>query len=265
MINNKYIFFCFIIICFALQLSSCEVQDGPPKGYVDVSQIPNAVPKVEPKSRYGNPVSYVVNGTRYYTMKSAKGYRATGIASWYGTKFHNRYTSSREPFSLYKMTAAHTSLPLPTYVRVTNLKNGRQIVVKVNDRGPFAHNRLIDLSYVAAKKLGIVAKGTGLVEVVAIDPGSANQVSGYNATVVHHPKTNIYLQMGAYSNKDNAFSMVENIGGVTSCPCKIYTTNKNGQPIYRVQIGPIKQVADADKVVAQLKAAGLPKPVTVIK
>ena len=128
------------------------------------------MPKVESKSKYGNPKSYVVFGKRYYVKDSAKGYVEQGIASWYGTKFHGRRTSSGETYDMYAMTAAHKTLPLPTYARVTNLENGRSVMVKVNDRGPFHQNRIIDLSYSAATRLGIVKTGTGRVEVEAIDP-----------------------------------------------------------------------------------------------
>jgi len=147
------------------------VDEAPPEP-IDVSTIPNAVPKPEPLSRYGNPVSYVVAGKRYYTMPSSSGYSERGIASWYGTKFHGQRTSSGEPYDLYAMTAAHRTLPLPTYVEVTNLRNNKSVIVKVNDRGPFHQDRLIDLSYAAAAKLGILGYGTGLVQVRAIDTGS---------------------------------------------------------------------------------------------
>ena len=158
----------------AVALSACgrsaTVEDGAPRAKVDVAAIPDAVPKVEPKSRYGNPASYAVYGKRYYPLNASDGYRERGIASWYGTKFHGRRTSSGEPYDMYAMTAAHKTLPLPTYVRVTNLENRRSVVLRVNDRGPFHTNRIIDLSYTAASKLGILSKGTGSVEVLALDP-----------------------------------------------------------------------------------------------
>ena len=145
-----YLIVRFILLLFFLFiLTSCSVipvQDCPPSGNIDVSKIPNATPKSEPRSRYGNPSHYVVNGKQYHVMKSSKDYEATGVASWYGSKFHKIRTSSGEPYDMLGMTAAHCSLPLPTYVKVTNLKNGRQVIVKVNDRGPFEKNRLIDLS-----------------------------------------------------------------------------------------------------------------------
>lgn len=165
------------VLCyFTLLLTSCSYfrkpVDGPPNFYVDETRIPNAVPKPEARAKYGNYPSYVVFGKRYYTLKSSKHYSAVGTASWYGTLFHERRTSSGERYNMLAMTAAHRTLPLPTYVEVTNLRNHRRIIVKVNDRGPFHSNRLIDLSYVAAKKLGMIGHGTTLVRVTAIDPNS---------------------------------------------------------------------------------------------
>lgn len=162
------------LLLIALFLSGCtrNTPDGPPDFYVDETKIPNAVPKVEPLAKYGNMPFYYVAGKRYYVMKSSHHYQATGTASWYGTKFHAHRTSSGEPYNMLAMTGAHKTLPLPTYVEVTNLRNRRHVIVKVNDRGPFAGNRLIDLSYVAAKKLGMIGHGTTLVHIRAIDVGA---------------------------------------------------------------------------------------------
>jgi rare lipoprotein A len=165
------------IFFFIILLSSCshvKKRDGAPNFYVDETRIPNAVPKAEPRAKYGNYKSYVVFGKRYYTLKSSQNYDEVGTASWYGTMFHDRKTSSGEMYSMLGMTAAHKTLPLPTYVEVTNLKNNRRIIVKVNDRGPFATNRIIDLSYVGAKKLGMLGHGTAQVRVRALDPGTFN-------------------------------------------------------------------------------------------
>ena len=142
--------------------------DSAPRGKVDVSKIKDPVPHYLPKSKRGNHSPYKVFGKTYRVMKSAKGYRKTGVASWYGTKFHGRDTSSGQPYNMYEMTAAHKHLPLPTFVRVTNLENGRKVIVKVNDRGPFHGKRIIDLSYAAAIKLGFAKKGTAKVHVEAI-------------------------------------------------------------------------------------------------
>jgi rare lipoprotein A len=132
--------------------------------------IPDAVPKVEPLSRYGNPSYYEVFGKRYYVLSSSVAYLERGVASWYGPGFHQVRTSSGETYDMYAMTAAHKTLPLPAYVRVTNLENGKSVVVRVNDRGPFVGNRIIDLSYTAAARLDMLRNGTAMVEVRGIDP-----------------------------------------------------------------------------------------------
>ena len=152
--------------------SSCST--SPPRSHskpvVDVPDTPNAVSAREPPSRTGNPESYVVFGKRYHVMGTSEGYRQHGIASWYGPKFHGKKTSSGSPFDMHAITAAHKSLPIPTYARVTNLENGRNIVVRINDRGPFVDDRVIDLSYAAADKLDMLEQGTAPVEVVALAP-----------------------------------------------------------------------------------------------
>ena len=167
-----------LLILVLLAISACSSQrkpaaDGPPDVSQPESNLPaDQVPRQEPLSKYGNPPSYVVFGKTYHTLPSSQGFVQRGIASWYGKKFHGRRTSSGEPYDMFGMTAAHTQLPLPTYVQVTNLKNGKQVVLRVNDRGPFHGNRIIDLSYSAATKLDIVREGTGLVEVRALDPSN---------------------------------------------------------------------------------------------
>ncbi len=137
-----------------------------------VDAIPDAVPTQEPLSAYGNPSEYEVDGHTYRVLSTSEGYEAEGIASWYGPKFQGRRTSSGESFDMYRMTAAHRTLPIPTYVEVTNLENGRRVVVRVNDRGPFHEGRIVDLSYVAARKLGIVGAGTARVRVRALEPAA---------------------------------------------------------------------------------------------
>jgi rare lipoprotein A len=132
--------------------------------------VPDAVPRIEPRARYGNPPFYDVFGKRYYVLSSSVGFWERGVASWYGPGFHKVRTSIGEPYDMYAMTAAHKTLPLPAYVRVTNLQNGRSVVVRVNDRGPFVGNRIIDLSYTAAAKLDMLRNGTAMVDVRTIDP-----------------------------------------------------------------------------------------------
>ena len=249
--------------------SACGVDpivDGPPRESVDVASIPDAVPKVEPRSRYGNPPSYTVHGKRYYTMSTSAGYRERGVASWYGTKFHGRRTSSGEPYDMYAMTAAHKSLPLPTYVRVTNLENGRSVVLRVNDRGPFHSNRIVDLSYTAAWKLGILAKGTGYVEVLALDPRSPQPLKV--AERKPRPKTDpvrLYLQTGSFSVRANAEQMKWQMQSVSGDPVSIEPVQIGGRITYRVRVGPIANVTKADRLAQQIADLGLETPRIVVE
>jgi rare lipoprotein A len=155
--------------CTPLGAGSARPGLTPPDG-LDFDEIPDAIPQQEFKSRSGNPDRYVIDGVTYRVMDTSRGYQEVGLASWYGGYFHGRQTSSGDIYDMYLMTAAHKSLPLPTYVRVTHQGNGRSVVVRVNDRGPFVDDRIIDLSYTAAAKLGMADSGTAWVEVVALDP-----------------------------------------------------------------------------------------------
>jgi rare lipoprotein A len=139
---------------------------------VDLAAIPDAVPRPEPLAAQGNMSEYRVFGETYRTLETSEGYEAEGVASWYGREFHGRPTSSGEPYDMYAMTAAHTTLPLPTYLEVVNLENGRRVVVRVNDRGPFLHGRILDLSYAAAWKLGMLESGTAPVRIRALEPAA---------------------------------------------------------------------------------------------
>lgn len=145
-------------------------RDSAPPVPIDIASIPEPVPKHEPRARYGNHSPYEVFGRRYHVLPTAEGYRERGIASWYGTKFHGRLTSTREPYDMFQLTAAHKTLPLPAYARVTNLENGRSTIVRINDRGPFVGDRIIDLSYAAAVKLGMHIQGTAKVDVQVLMP-----------------------------------------------------------------------------------------------
>jgi rare lipoprotein A len=236
-----------------------ERDRGPSKD-VDVSGVPDAVPRKEPKSRYGNPKSYVVFGKRYYTMNSSEGFSQRGIASWYGEKFHGRKTSSGEVYDMYKMTAAHKELPLPSYVRVINISNGREVVVRVNDRGPFHENRIIDLSYAAAKKLGIVAKGTGLVEIQILDGSRSAQPVQATAPIrgadAEGPVP-FYLQVGAYAYLKNAEVMREKIRYLIKEPVNILDASSNGRSLFRVRIGPLLTINASDVTAKTLMDAGI--------
>ncbi|MGF1644313.1 MAG: septal ring lytic transglycosylase RlpA family protein [Thiotrichales bacterium] len=169
-------------------LGGCSrvIQDGPGRA-VDVDQIANAVPKPEPLCAKGNPDSYVQDGVRYVVAPQAYGTTQRGQASWYGTKYHGRSTSCGEPYDMYAMTAAHPTIPLPAYMRVTNLSNQRSVVVRVNDRGPFKDGRIIDLSYVAAMKLGIASAGTAEVETTLLDPRDPARGVPVEVTPIQEP------------------------------------------------------------------------------
>ena len=234
--------------------------DAAPDKQVDVSTIPNAVPKNEPKSRYGNPESYVVFGKRYYVLDSSKNYVEKGIASWYGTKFHGRRTSSGETYDMYAMTAAHKTLPLPTYVQVKNLNNGKYIIVKVNDRGPFHENRIIDLSYTAAIKLDIIKKGTGLVEVRAIDPMRSTKNSLVNEKknkISTNQDISFYIQVGTFGELENAEILKQKLSSLGDDLIKISNVVTSGKTLYRVRIGPITDTKLSDPIVAKLSSFGI--------
>jgi len=244
----------FIALIVLTSCSHAPKKDGPPKRKVNVARIPNAKPKVEPKSKIGNK-PYTVFGKRYKVMKSSKDYKEKGTASWYGTKFHNRFTSSGEKYDMLAMTAAHKSLPLPTYVEVKNLRNGKKVIVKVNDRGPFHGKRLIDLSYAAAKKLDIVGNGTAKVEVTAIDPKNFKNRTSILKFWAKNPKPT-YLQAGAFQKKINAESLKLKLATKVDHPVYI---KKTGWPksLYKVQIGPIKSDTLASKISDKLKSIGI--------
>ncbi len=255
-------------IVTAMLINSCaihkpdDVRDYAPPAPKDLSNIGNAVPGSEPLSKYGNPVSYVVAGKRYYTMPGSRGFRERGIASWYGSKFHGRRTSSGEIYDLYKMTAAHKTLPLPTYVKVTNLRNGRTIIVKVNDRGPFRAGRIIDLSYVAAAKLGILEYGTGLVDIETIDtfapPPFRTVIREQTPTAKPLPaNTVMYLQVGAFRNRGNAETLVNRLGASNIEGVRIIQSNTGQASLYKVHIGPIHSVNEVENMVQSLLPLGI--------
>ncbi len=235
-----------------------ERDSGPRPGSVDVSSVPDAVPRAEPKSKCGNPQSYEVFGKRYKVLSSGQGFVEKGIASWYGKKFHGRKTSSCETYDMYAMTAAHKHLPLPTYVEVTNLDNGRKIVVRVNDRGPFHNNRVIDLSYTAADKLGMLSQGTALVEVRAIDPNSYKKGGApvYSGGKYGQSQAGFYLQVGAFSNRQNAEQLKRRLNTLVP-DIRISRAVVDGKQLYRVQIGPLLNVEAADGIVKSLADYGI--------
>jgi len=243
-----------------LLLTNCAVvveRDGPGES-VDTEIISDAVPREEPRSRYGNPESYEVFGKRYHTLKSSFGFHERGIASWYGKKFHGRKTSSGEIYDMYRMTAAHKHLPLPTYIKVTNLENGRTAILKVNDRGPFHDNRVLDLSYAAALKLGVAKKGTAFVEITAVNDATVQLAgAGDQANPSADPSSTLYLQIGAFNERVNAQRLTERVSRHLPKNVWIREASNGDQSIYRVQVGPIMTVDLADQLVATLFGLGI--------
>ncbi len=221
------------------------------------AQVPDAVPRVEPRSRYGNPPFYEVFGRRYYVLSSSSDYVERGVASWYGPGFHKIRTSTGEPYDMYGMTAAHKTLPLPAYVRVTNLQNGRSAVVRVNDRGPFVGNRIIDLSYTAAAKLDMLRNGTAMVEVRAIDPSMPAGAPTAIAPAVTPLDASLFVQAGAFADPANALRLASRLQGGGYGKVFVRDDLIAGRKMYRVRIGPVPDVPEFDRIVAALEQAGV--------
>ena len=239
-------------------LASCATRDGPPARFdLDLDEIVDATPSNEPLSRYGNPTSYEVRGKSYRVMKSSKNFVQKGEASWYGTKFHGRRTSSGEPYDMYAMTAAHKRLPLPTYVEVTHLGNGRKVIVKVNDRGPFHDGRIIDLSYAAARKLGIAGSGTGPVKIRAISTGDMElDTSSVVLPQARNGDGKIHVQVAAYGAVDSAEKMAGDLRNKNFNSVRVHVIEADGKKLYRVRIGPIPDIDLAYRVLKDLNDIG---------
>lgn len=289
-----------IIVAFAAGLIACGHtrgrSDGAPARRMDPDEIKDAVPKREPVTKAGNKSPYTVLGQTYVLLPSAKGYRATGIASWYGTKFDGESTANGDRYDLYGMTAAHKTLPIPSYVLVTNLENNRQAIVRVNDRGPFVSNRLIDLSYAAATKLGYADKGTAFVEVAAIDvdnwpprtvrdaappvtppllpvpsvpapqPLSQSVSSEPAAGAQNVPAAvgKLFVQAGAFSVRESAEKLRARMADAQQYPVSVQPTQ--GSPVlYRVRIGPFADRAVAEQVRGELLGKHLCESARVVE
>ncbi len=291
----------FVAVVFVAGCSSVPspvlTPTSPSSGFRD------AIPTVEPRSKYGNPPLYDVKGRRYYVMTSAQGYHERGVASWYGPGFHGKLTSNREPYDMYGMTAAHTTLPLPTYLYVTNLENRHAAVLRVNDRGPFEKSRLIDLSYAGAKRLGLEGPGTALVEVQALDPANpsswpsgatllveaARRGGNVAQTEVEVPVTQarragngvqsdaeipstpkrilshvLYVQVGAFADRNNAERLRQQLMGTLAVHCTISVVQTAQQTLYRLRFGPLDSVESADRLIEPLNQLGVRDPRIVV-
>ena len=248
-------FLCFSLLffsgCSLFHSSSTVIKDGPPTEPFDPNKIVEVEPKLEPKAKYGNHSPYEVFGKTYHVMESSEGYQTEGIASWYGTKFQGRHTSSWELYDLYAMTAAHKTLPLPTYVRVTNLENNRSVIVKVNDRGPFHGDRVIDLSYAAAYRLGYADKGTARVKISVIEfPQQPNTVLANQSTTVEAPSSEISTpQPEALTTAGDNLSTTNDLATTndleTTMQSRLTLTNSNSPVQLYVQAGAFKILATA--------------------
>ena len=250
------------------------VPDSAPTDPLDISGLAEPEPRHEPLARYGNRSPYTVLGKSYRVLDRAEGYRERGIASWYGQKFHGRHTSSREIYDMCSFSAAHKTLPLPSFARVTRLDTGDSVVVRVNDRGPFHDGRIIDLSYAAAVKLGLDRSGTAKVEVEALVPaGDAPRLAATDpaarlpalapvpvpAAAPADDGRRRILQVGAYRERDNARRIARQIEDAGFRDVEVAPVKVNGDKLWRVRIGPLAAGAAASAV-ERLRALGLPSP-----
>lgn len=229
-------------------------QDKAPKGQFDATTVPELTPKWEAMSWQGNTSPYTVRGESYNILSSAKGYVEEGISSWYGLKFHGELTSNGEAYDMYSLSAAHKTLPLPSYVKVTNLQNGRELIVRVNDRGPFHDDRIIDLSYAAAIKLGFQGQGTARVrlEAITFDAPNSNSVAG--ATDQLQDRLAPFVQVAAFSSKEPAEALRQRLETSYSVAnAFVAQATNSASPLYRVRVGPFSSVGQAAGLVTKLK------------
>ena len=250
-------------LLIAASLAACagnapQRSSQPPREAGPASAVP-------PRADRGNPPFYDVLGKRYHVLPTSAGYVARGVASWYGQDFHGLATSSGETYDMHAMTAAHTTLPLPTWVEVTNLANGKRVVVKVNDRGPFVDNRLIDLSYAAATALDMVGTGTTRVEVRAVAP----PIDAYRAptpvlAAVQSPQAEaaasvqrMFLQVGAFAQQENAEKLVARLRASGFQNPTLVTQPNDGRRLHRVWLGPVHDSVEYDALDARLRSIGV--------
>jgi rare lipoprotein A len=232
--------------------------DGPhDKPPANLDQIADAVPRAEPLHRFANR-PYTVFGTGYVPLSTVQPFRQRGIASWYGRRFHGQKTSSGEVYDMYGMTAAHPTLPIPSYARVTRVSNGKSVVVRVNDRGPFHANRIIDLSYAAAHRLGYVQAGSAEVEVESIVPGTAQEAS------LSAPKASVYVQVGAFSARENAEGLRSRIAAELAELKEAVQVLSIGN-LWRLHVGPYRSQDDARPIADKIETLLRLKPLLVVR
>ena len=246
-----------MLVVAGLQAACTQLEpgDGKPLYELSAEEVVEPIPRPEQLKAAGNTSPYQVNGQTYQVMHSGAGYREEGIASWYGRKFHGRKTANGETFNAYQASAAHRSLPIPAYVRVTNLENGRSMVVRVNDRGPFHPDRIIDLSYAAAVKLGFADRGTANVEVAVIDmPGSRDLRAG---GLLGAPSADYrYIQVGAFSEATSAYALGQRLQGEMNAPVAVSEIVVGDSAFFRVRVGPVDDHQRLLALQSQLRTLG---------
>ena len=247
-------------------------QDRAPSGHLDIASIPEVVPEPFARTLAGNRSPYTVLGKTYHVMVTEDGYNERGIASWYGEKFHGHKTSNGEVFDMYKVSAAHKSLPIPSFLRVTNLDNNRSLVVRVNDRGPFLGDRSDDLSYAAALKLGYADRGTARVQLeaiipdgVVVDRAAANNNNTLSQQTLRVASTgDKYIQVGAFADINSAREMSDKLRAMTNRPVFIRSLDSaNSGVLHRVRIGPVNDTSEIRRITQSVVAANLGSPYTV--
>ena len=239
---------------------------APTKTDFDIGKLEQWDIQPENKSRYGNHSPYVVFGKTYYVADTQEDFEQRGTASWYGKKFHGHTTSNMEIFDMYKLTAAHRTLPLPCYVEVTNLDNNKKIVVRVNDRGPFKSKRIIDLSWAAAKALDYDEKGLANVHIKLLHPESNNKPEtqiAYTAKSINK-KGLKYLQIGAYSQKITALDIAKQLSQVIVLPIHV-THTLVSNPLYRVRIGPLTEESNIVDIIGKIQNKGFSNTKIVVE
>lgn len=246
-------------------------QDRAPDRQVDIASIAEVVPEPINRTMAGNRSPYTVLGKTYHVMPTEEGYNERGVASWYGEKFHGHKTSNGEVFDMYKVSAAHKSLPIPSFLRVTNLDNNRSLVVRVNDRGPFHGDRIVDLSYAAALKLGYANRGTARVQLEAIIPAGAtvdravasnNSLSRQTLRIANSGEK--FLQVGAFADINSAREVSDKLRAMTNRPVFIKSiSNVNNAVLHRVRIGPVNDAGEIRRITQSVVAANLGSPYTV--
>lgn len=261
-----------LVVC--LVLAACTSSrysmkhDAAPVGDFDFSGVPDAKPVWEPISPRGNKSPYTVRGKQYQVLPSAQGYKETGISSWYGLKFHGELTSNGERYNMYEMSAAHKSLPIPSYLRVTNVANGKSVVVRVNDRGPFHQDRIIDLSFAAANRLGFANQGTAKVELEAITPAPMSTSAANDASIskssVALDRLAPFIQVAAFSQRLAAEQTQQQLASVVSShPIFIANPAAGAKRVYRVRVGPFASEQEAQLVRKRIESARIGSPMVI--